>query len=89
MSNHDGRPTDWRKLLRSDYTYDGKTDRVTVTPDAIEAMRDRIAHLEFLLPQAFDAGVAYGIASHRDFQQINPDRDAWVRGALVKDEEDQ
>lgn len=48
----------------------------------------RIAELEALLPQAFDAGSAWCMGNHEDFQQIHPDRDTWVRDALGKEMRD-
>ena len=42
----------------------------------------RITELEVLLHRAFSAGAAWATASHRDFEQIHPDRATWVRKAL-------
>ena len=41
-----------------------------------------ITEMEKMLHRAFGAGAAWATASHRDFQQIHPDRATWVRKAL-------
>ena len=43
------------------------------------------SNLEKLLSDAFDAGVQYGISSHRDFKQINLPRDEYVASVLRDD----
>lgn len=51
--------------------------------DVAEAERDRLRDmLEEEIRKAFDAGAAHTLASHRDFQQIHPGRDAYVHLAM-------
>lgn len=49
---------------------------------SVDALRARIAELEALLHDAFNAGMAYSTGSGRDFSQTHPDRETWVRKAL-------
>lgn len=50
-----------------------------------DEMGARITELEALLPAAFDAGAAHLVGSMREFKQIHPGKDEWVRKALGGD----
>jgi len=57
-------------------------DPLELAREHIDDLTAEVKRLQDLLPKAFDAGCAYAIGSHRDFKQIHPTRDEWVKQAL-------
>jgi hypothetical protein len=47
-------------------------------------MKKKVEKIELLVERAFDAGAAYSLGSHGDFQQIHPNRKQYMEAVSKK-----